>query len=69
MRTLSSLPNCLFAPIDILSLVYFRIAFGAIMLWEVYRYFDHGWIPRYWKSFQFRHRRSSFSIFRRVTVQ
>jgi len=48
MRTLSSLPNRLFAPVDILSLVYFRIAFGAIMLWEVYRYFDHGWIPRYW---------------------
>ena len=48
MRTLRSLPNRLFAPVDILSLVYFRIAFGAIMLWEVYRYFDHGWIPRYW---------------------
>ena len=48
MRTLRSLPNRLFAPVDILSLVYFRIAFGAIMLWEVYRYFDHGWIARYW---------------------
>ena len=40
--------NRLFTPIDIASLVYFRIAFGAIMLWEVYRYFDHGWIKRYW---------------------
>lgn len=38
----------LFAPIDIASLVYFRIAFGAIMLWEVWRYFSKGWIPRYW---------------------
>jgi hypothetical protein len=38
----------LFAPVDIASLVYFRIAFGAIMLWEAVRYFQHGWIPRYW---------------------
>lgn len=28
----------LFDPVDIAALVYFRIAFGAIMLWEVYRY-------------------------------
>jgi vitamin K-dependent gamma-carboxylase len=38
----------LFAPVDIASLVYFRVAFGAIMLWEVWRYFDHGWIKRYY---------------------
>lgn len=38
----------LFAPHDIAALVYFRIAFGAIMLWEVGRYFEHGWIARYW---------------------
>lgn len=36
------------APVDIASIVTFRIIFGAFMLWEVYRYFDHGWIPRYW---------------------
>jgi vitamin K-dependent gamma-carboxylase len=36
------------APVDISSIVVFRIIFGAIMLWEVYRYFDHGWIARYW---------------------
>ena len=42
-------------PIDIASLVYFRIIFGAILLWEVSRYFDHGWIARYWirPDFQF----------------
>ena len=39
--------NRLFEPVDIASLVYFRIAFGAIMLWEVYRYFSHEWIARY----------------------
>lgn len=38
----------LFAPVDIASLVFFRVAFGLIMLWEVYRYFDHDWIRRYW---------------------
>ncbi len=38
----------LFQPIDIASLVYFRIAFGAIMIWEVWRYFTKGWISRYW---------------------
>jgi vitamin K-dependent gamma-carboxylase len=37
----------LFAPVDIAWLVYFRLVFGAIMLWEVYRYFDRGWIERY----------------------
>jgi vitamin K-dependent gamma-carboxylase len=38
----------LFAPVDNAVLAYFRIVFGAIMLWEVYRYFDKGWIGRYW---------------------
>lgn len=35
-------------PVDIASLAVFRIAFGAIMAWEVLRYFDYGWIERYW---------------------
>jgi hypothetical protein len=34
-------------PVDIAPLVYFRVLFGAIMLWEVYRYFGKGWIARY----------------------
>lgn len=38
----------LFAKVDISFLVYFRIAFGLIMFWEVVRYFSHGWISRYW---------------------
>ena len=37
-----------FARVDISSLVAFRIFFGIIMLVEVYRYFEKGWIPRYW---------------------
>ena len=37
----------LFVPVDIASLVYFRIAFGAIMLWQMWRYIDSDWIQRY----------------------
>lgn len=37
----------LFRPVDISFLVFFRILFGAILLWEVYRYFTYGWISRY----------------------
>ena len=37
----------LFKPVDISFLVFFRIVFGGIMLWEVYRYFSYGWIARY----------------------
>jgi len=38
----------LFNPVDISFLVFFRILFGGIMLWETYRYFTHGWITRYY---------------------
>lgn len=37
-----------FRPVDISSIVVFRVAFGLIMLWEVFRYFDKDWIGRYW---------------------
>jgi vitamin K-dependent gamma-carboxylase len=37
----------LFEPVDGASLAVFRILFGAIMLWEVWRYFSNDWIPRY----------------------
>ncbi|MCB9006321.1 MAG: HTTM domain-containing protein [Ardenticatenaceae bacterium] len=32
-----------------------RMAFGAIMLWEMWRYSSYGWISRYWiePSFHF----------------
>lgn len=45
---LHALPSRLFAPVDISFLVYFRVIFGAIMLWEVWRYFSHDWIRRYY---------------------
>jgi vitamin K-dependent gamma-carboxylase-like protein len=38
----------LFEPVDGASLAVFRIAFGLLITWESFRYFDHGWIKRYW---------------------
>ena len=45
---LQRLCAALFKPVDISFLVFFRIVFGGIMLWESYRYFTHGWIARYY---------------------
>jgi hypothetical protein len=45
---LSRICAALFQPVDIAVLVFFRVVFGAIMLWEVYRYFSTGWIHRYY---------------------
>jgi vitamin K-dependent gamma-carboxylase len=38
----------LFAPVDIASVVYFRIVFGAIMLWQMWRYIDGDRIKSYY---------------------
>lgn len=40
--------NRAFAPVDIASLVFFRIAFGAVMMWEVWRTFAYDRIYLYW---------------------
>lgn len=46
MRLLyDKLVSALFRPVDIASLVIFRVAFGAIMVWEVLRYWDR--MPTY----------------------
>src|SRR5215217_7015607 len=45
---LRRLCGALFNPVDISFLVFFRILFGGIMLWEVYRYFTYDWITRYY---------------------
>jgi vitamin K-dependent gamma-carboxylase len=37
-------------PVDTASLAVFRMMFGAIGVWEVTRYFHHGWITRYWEE-------------------
>lgn len=38
--------NNMMRPVSIAGLVWFRILFGSIMMWEVYRYFSKGWIKR-----------------------
>ena len=57
-RSLKLLRRRFFAPVDISSLVFFRIAFGAIMLWEVMRYFVNGWIRSFYiePTFYFKYR-------------
>jgi hypothetical protein len=45
---LKRLRSRLLQPVDISFLVFFRVVFGAIMTWEVYRYFTHDWISRYY---------------------
>ena len=37
----------MYRPVDAASMVVFRIGFGLILVWEVIRYFDHGWIASY----------------------
>ena len=40
----------LYRPIDPSSLVFFRVAFGILVLWEMLRYFDHGWVERHYQQ-------------------
>ena len=49
----SRLTDKLFAPRDIASLAFFRVAFGILMLWEVYRYFSSRWIEKYFIATKF----------------
>lgn len=37
-------------PVDASSVAAFRMVFGCIAAWEVFRYFQHGWISRYWEE-------------------
>ena len=51
MRSLAPLArwvrSAMTAPADGASLAALRFAFGAIVVWEVFRYVDRGWIARY----------------------
>ena len=42
-----------FSPVDAASLAVFRICFGLILLWEVYRFFSGDWIGSYWSGKEF----------------
>ena len=58
---LAKITSSTFAPVDISALVFFRIAFGALMTWEVCRYFAYGWIGRQWIEPQFLFKYYGFS--------
>jgi vitamin K-dependent gamma-carboxylase len=38
----------LFRPVDAAWLAAFRMMMGALLAWEAWRYFEHGWIEAYW---------------------
>ena len=47
-RLTDKIERVLFAPSPIAPLVYFRIIFGVVLLWEVSRFYSHDWIARYY---------------------
>ena len=51
----------LFEPVDGASLAAYRIGFGLIICWEVFRYFDKGWIRRYFIEPEFLFKYFGFS--------
>jgi vitamin K-dependent gamma-carboxylase len=58
---LARLQNRAFAPLDIASLVFFRIAFGLLMIWHAYSYFLHNRIARFWLEPRFLFKYYGFS--------
>jgi len=48
MKSLDKLFQWLHQPVSSTPLAYYRIGFGAILFWEVLRYFKNGWIYTYW---------------------
>ena len=53
--TQHTLRQVLAVPVDSASLAFFRISFGVIMIWEVWRHFESDWIRYFWitPSFHF----------------
>ncbi|MDA0735445.1 MAG: HTTM domain-containing protein [Chloroflexi bacterium] len=45
--------GCFFQPVDASSLVYFRIAFGSIMLWETWRFVRNDWVGYFFSGKEF----------------
>ena len=44
---LPSIHKKLQQPVDASSMIVFRLFFSGIMIWEVIRYFQYGWVNRY----------------------
>src|SRR4051812_38530283 len=62
IKAFANLRRRAFAPVDIASLVFFRMAFGSLMVWEVWRYFSHHRIERLWLNPDFLFTYYSFSV-------
>jgi vitamin K-dependent gamma-carboxylase len=60
-KILAKVEHQAFAPVDIASLVFFRIAFGLLMAWDVSRYFTLHRIAPYWLEPQFLFKYYGFS--------
>ena len=58
---LSRIQQRAFAPVDIASLVFFRIGFGLLMAWEVCRYFRNESIYHFWLEPKFLFKYYGFS--------
>src|SRR5213594_2079500 len=50
-----------FAPVDIASLIFFRIAFGLLMTCEIWLYYSHHWIAVDWIEPRFHFKYYGFS--------
>ena len=51
----------LFEPVDIGMLVFFRMAFGAVMVWEATRYLNFGWYTTQFQESDFYFKYFGFS--------
>ena len=40
--------DSLFQPVDIASIAVFRMMFGAVLFWEVWRFFQHDWVRKFY---------------------
>jgi vitamin K-dependent gamma-carboxylase len=58
---LLNIRNRAFAPVDIAALVFFRIAFGCLMIWHVCWYFSNNRIAHYWLEPRFLFKYYGFS--------
>ena len=59
--TASPLVRRLFEPVDIAALVYYRIAFGVLMVWNLWFYYRRGFIGIFWIDPKFRFSFPGFS--------
>ncbi len=48
LSALARLRARLFQPVDNASIIFFRVAFGSLLLVEAFRYFQRNWIFSYW---------------------